>query len=129
MNDVPDTLEDGIMETLDYLKTHGHSLAVLTNWYGRTQIPRLKKADMFQYFDDIYTGDVILKPHKEAYLFARKDFDSDDCIFVGDNVDKDYIGPRACGMKSLLYDKNEKYHSSIQKIKKMNELIKISCDK
>ena len=123
MSDVPDTIEDGIYEVLEHLKSEGDSLAVLTNWYGITQIPRLERANMLDYFDEVYTGDIVLKPHKCSYIMAKKDFDKRDCYFIGDNVDKDYIGPRSCGMNSILYDKYDNHHSSIVKVKKMNEII------
>ena len=123
MIDVPDAIEDGIYEVLEELKRKGHSLAVLTNWYGKTQIPRLERANMIKYFDDIYTGDTVLKPHKCSFIIARKDFNHNNCVFIGDNLEKDYIGPRACGMKSILYDKNDTHHKALVKIKRLNELI------
>ena len=41
---------------------------------------------------------------------------------IGDSVDKDYIGPRACGMDSVLYDKNDIHHKTLVKVKNMNEI-------
>lgn len=124
MSDVPDTMEDSVVETLEKLKSKGCSLAVLTNWFGETQIPRLKRAGIIEYFDNIYTGDFILKPHKQSYDIARAGYSKEECIFIGDNIDKDYIGPRACGMESVLYDKNNRFHDSVVKVKKMNEILK-----
>ena len=124
MQDVPDVMEDGIIEVLEYLKSKDYSLAVLTNWYGKTQIPRLERAKIIDYFDEVYTGDIVLKPHKCSYIMAMDKYDIDDCVFIGDNLEKDYIGPRASGFESILYDKNDNYHDSIVKVKKMNELIK-----
>ncbi len=124
MSDVPDTMEDDIIYVLEELKKKDCSLAVLTNWFGETQIPRLKRAGMIEYFDNIYTGDLTLKPHKQSYEIARSDYKKNECIFIGDNIDKDYIGPRACGMESVLYDKNERFHNSLVKVKKMDEMLK-----
>ncbi len=124
MSVVPDKIEDNIFELLEHLKSKDCSLAVLTNWYGKTQIPRLEKAGMLDYFDEVYTGDMVLKPHKKSYLMAMDRFAKEECVFIGDNVDKDYIGPRACGMESVLYDKNNDHHESLVKVKNMRELIK-----
>jgi FMN phosphatase YigB (HAD superfamily) len=123
MSKVPDTMEDGVIETLENLKRKDCSLAVLTNWYGMTQIPRLRKAGILHYFDNIYTGEFVLKPHEKSYVWAKDDFDIEDCLFVGDNLDKDYIGPRIYGFESVLYDKNDKHGKTLKKIKRIDEII------
>ena len=123
MDVVPDTMEDGVIQTLEYLKRNDCSLAVLTNWYSRNQVPRLKKAGILHYFDNVYTGDFVLKPHKNAYMWAKGDFDIDECLFVGDNLDMDYIGPRMYGFESVLYDKNDKHGKTLKKIKRIDEII------
>ena len=119
---VPDTMEEGVMDTLEHLKSHNKSLAVLTNWFSITQHTRLKRAGLYDFFDQIYTGEQFLKPLKKSYYTAIGIYHPDDCLFVGDSVNRDYIGPRACGMESILYDKNDIEHQSIKKIKRMNEL-------
>lgn len=126
MSTVPDTMEDGLIETLEFLKRKDCSNAVLTNWYGMTQIPRLRKAGILHYFDNIYTGEFVLKPHEKAYMWAKGDFDIEDCMFIGDNLDKDYIGPRIYGFESILYDKNDREHKSLKKIKKLKDIIRMS---
>lgn len=124
MSDVPDVMEKGIVGVLEYLKQKDKSLAVLTNWFSKGQISRLKKAGIYEYFDDIVTGDTVLKPHRDSYLTARDQFSLDECVMIGDHLEKDYIGPRAIGMESILYDKNSIYHDNIVKIKRMNEIKK-----
>lgn len=121
--DVPDAKEEDVEKVLEYFKGKDYSLAVLTNWFQDTQIPRLKKAGLLEYFDQIYTGDTFLKPKKESFIAARGIYHPDECVFVGDNVNRDYIGPRACGMHSILYDKENIHHRTLQKIKRLNELM------
>lgn len=120
---VEDTKEEGIVELLDYLKNEGHSLAVLTNWFSKTQIPRLERSGLLPFFDNIYTGEQVLKPHKESYQTAMGDYSKEDCIMIGDNLEKDYIGPRACSIEAILYDKNNTHWKKLTKVKKMNEII------
>ncbi len=122
---IKDTEEEHVRETLEYLKRNGNSLAVLTNWFGESQRERLQRAGLLEYFDAVYSGDIITKPHKEAYLYAAAGKDPKSCYFVGDNVDNDYIGPKACSMNSILYDKEDKHHKSLIKIKRLDELKKI----
>ena len=117
-----DTMDDDVVETLDYLKKKGFSLAVLTNWFGECQIHRLERAGILDYFDDVYPGDYVLKPHREAYLKARGDFDYDECIFVGNSLERDYIAPRAFGMEGILLDREDQQHETVAKVKTLGEL-------
>ncbi|MBR4619044.1 MAG: HAD family hydrolase [Bacilli bacterium] len=118
-----DYIEDGTIELLEYLKNNNKSIAVLTNWFSRLQIERLKKAGIYKYFDDIYCGDQFTKPHKEAYLNACGIYKPSECLMIGDSLDKDYIAPRGIGMDSVLYDKEDKYHKTLNKVKRLNEII------
>lgn len=119
-----DKMEEGVFEVLDYLKSKDKSLVVLTNWYGEAQIPRLKKAGLYDYFDDVFTGEYQLKPHVESYLTAMGEYAPEECLVIGDSVIKDYIGPTQNGIDALLYDKDDIYNKEYVKIKKLNEIIK-----
>lgn len=125
MDKVLDFKEEEVEQVLDTLKRNDKSIAVLTNWFGATQIPRLEKAGLIDYFDDIYTGEQVLKPHKQAYHKAALGFNPEEVLFIGDNVDFDYVGPRACGYQSILYDKEDRQHKTIQKVKRLNEILNI----
>lgn len=118
-----DTIEDGVFDTLEYLKKKDKSIVVLTNWFGKTQIPRLERHGLLPYFDTIYTGDGFVKPHRKAYLWARDSYHPKECVFIGDNLEKDYYGPRSYNMESILYDKEDRYSNRLVKIKKMEEII------
>ena len=119
----PFVLEDGIIDLLEYLKSQGHSLVVLTNWFEEPQKKKLKRAELIEYFDDIYTGDMVLKPHKEAYICAKKGFSEKDCFVIGDDFYKDYIVPRDLGFNTIFYDKLNLQRQTIVKVKRMNEII------
>ena len=120
---VPDFLEEGIIDTLEYLKMSGYSLVVLTNWFGESQIPRLQNAGIIDYFDYIVSGDLKLKPHSGAYLKAMGDYYPEECVMIGDGLLNDYIGPRSMGIESILYDKDDIHHKNIVKVKRINEMI------
>lgn len=116
------SIEDGVVDTLEYLKSKDHSLVILTNWFLDSQMMRLRNSGLGDYFDGIYAGDLVLKPRKEAYIHARGSFRSNDCVHIGDNLEKDYIGPRSVGICSILYDKDDRHNDNIVKIKRMNEI-------
>ena len=118
----PDLIEEDVMEVLDYLKIKNKQLVILTNWFGKTQLERLKKAKLLDFFDEVITGDMVLKPHKEAYIKAMGSTKKEETIMIGDHLDKDYLIPRRIGIYSLLYDKNQRYPEGIQKIKRMKEI-------
>lgn len=115
-------IEDGVVDTLEYLKKNNKSIVVLTNWFYKSQEMRLRNSGLLEYMDAVYAGDTILKPRKDAYLSARDHFSPSECLFIGDNLEKDYLGPRNYGMDSILYDKNDRYSEGFVKIKRMNEI-------
>ena len=119
-----DTIEDGAMELLEYLKSKDKSLVVLTNWYGSAQIQRLKNANMFEYFDEVFTGEYQLKPHPEAFLRAIEGYDPRECVMIGDSISKDYHGPRLHGINAVLYDKDDVHSDEYVKVKKLINLKK-----
>ena len=119
-----DVMEDGVIETLEYLKSKGYSLVVLTNWFSDFQKDRLEKHNLIQYFDEIYTGEEYVKPHKRAYFNACGPFKLGECVVIGDTVYKDYIVPKCLGLDAILYDKNDKHPKHLDKVKRIDEIIK-----
>jgi len=115
-------LIDGILDVLKYLKSKGKSLVVLTNWFLRTQAFRLEKAGILKYFDAIYSGEIATKPHKESYLAAKGDFDIQECVMIGDNYLRDYIGALDVSMDAVLFDPNKKNTNIKNSIHDMREL-------
>lgn len=122
LTEMPIVLEEGVADTLDYLRIKGKSLAVLTNWYGSCQIEKLKKARIISFFDRIYSGEYVLKPNHDAYQQAAASYHPSTVAFIGDDLENDYIAPRESGYDAILYDKNEKYPKNLVKVKKMSEL-------
>ncbi len=118
-------IEDGVLETLDFLKRRDVSIAILTNWFYESQKNRLKSSGIIEYVDDIYAGDNVLKPRYGAYRAAKDRFNGRECVFIGDNLEKDYIGPRSYNMASILYDRDDIHGKNIIKIKSINDIKKV----
>ena len=123
VGNIPFKVEDGVVDLLEYLKSKGHSLVVLTNWFEESQKRKLERAGLLGYFDDIYAGDMVLKPHKEAYICAKDRFNAKDCVVIGDDLKKDYDVPRELGMNAIFYDKIDLQGMTIIKVKRMKEII------
>lgn len=115
-------IEEGVIETLEFLKSRDISIAVLTNWFYKSQAMRIRNSGLLEYVDDIYAGDSSIKPRRDSYLCARDRFSNSECVFIGDDLEKDYIGPRTCNMASVLYDSKDVHSDNIIKIKRMDEI-------
>lgn len=109
---------------LEYLKSKDKSLVVLTNWFKYTQEERLRNAGILEFFDGVYAGDLNLKPNKESYLNACGNYHVNECIMIGDTIEKDVIGPNKFGIDSIYYNpENKEYDKS--KILSINSFDKI----
>lgn len=118
--DMEDKIEDNAIEVLEYLKSKNKSIAVLTNWFKKTQLSRLENSGILPYIDDIYGGEIYLKPNIESYLNAMGKYKIDECIMIGDTLEKDYLGPKRIGMEAIYYNPN-----GIEEETKIKSLIKI----
>ena len=124
-SNMDDVINDGVIETLEYLKCKNKSLVVLTNWFLKTQRERLKNAGLLEYFDEIYAGDSILKPNKESYISACGLYSVEESVMIGDNLQKDVYEPSMVGLDSIYYNPNNNYFRSTNKvlsIKNMKEI-------
>lgn len=126
-NAVPEQLEDGVNDTLEYLSKK-YRLSVLTNWFKISQYNRLIKMEIDKYFDKIVGGDTWLKPARMAYHSACVDDSPRDCLMIGDSYELDYQGALNAGLKAILLDKDDKHPELIigkQRIRKLSDLKEI----
>lgn len=122
-----DILLPETISMLEYLKSKNYSLAVLTNWFLKTQKMRLKNAGILKYFDDIYAGESFIKPSEESYLNACGEYNKSECIVIGDNLKNDVYEPNRYGIDSIYYNPNNKNYDktkvlsidSFERIKEM----------
>lgn len=90
-----------IIDTLEYLKPK-YDLVILTNYFTHTQARRLETLDMLKYFSYVLGGEEYIKPHPKAYLNAIKPYSIEECLMVGDNYQKDYLGAKNIGLDAIL---------------------------
>lgn len=113
--------DKSIIPTLDYLSKK-YELVVLSNWFGFSQIERLKKVGIDKYFIDmIFTDKVKNKPNKEAFIKACGPNKPEECIMIGDSMTIDVNGAINAGLKAILIDPKGMYEYK-DKIKNINEL-------
>ncbi len=114
-------IEDTAIEVLEYLKSKGKNIVILTNFIRDVQVQVIKNSELFPYITDIYCGDY-LKPNKESYYESIGNYDIKKCLMIGDNYEKDYLGPRNIGLNSILYDRNDRYKNVKDRIKSLRKI-------
>ncbi len=84
-------------------------LAVVTNTHAPDLVPaHLRRMGLDGAFEAVVTSVEVgwRKPHPVIYAAAldRVGLDADRCVFVGDTLEPDYVGPRTAGMAARLID-------------------------
>lgn len=120
-------VENNVIETLEYLHKK-YELVILTNWFKNSQVNRLKKANIYHYFKEIYSGEEYIKPQKESFKIAVGNNNLSECIMVGDNLNVDIKGALNFGIKPILIDVKNKYSENseylkINDIKQLKEIL------
>ena len=108
LSDCTEKASKEIIDTLEYLKSK-YDLVILSNWFTESQENRLKKMGIDKYFSkQIYTDKVKNKPNKETFMEAVKPYNIDECIMIGDSIEKDIKGAEDIGMKTILINNETK---------------------
>lgn len=118
-------ISSDVCDTLKYLSSK-YSLAVLTNYFKEVQEERLRCADILKYFDDVYGGELFIKPDSKAFLNATSNYKVDECLMIGDNIRVDIDGARKLGFKVIAVDYfNKTTSDSYPVVRKFGDLKKI----
>jgi putative hydrolase of the HAD superfamily len=93
---------------LQELREHGHRLGLLTNGAEAQQLDKLDRTGLADAFDVVCVSERIgfQKPDVRAFhtLALQLDVDPADCLFVGDDPERDVAGALAAGMRAVLVD-------------------------
>lgn len=120
------TIIPGVIETLEYLKAKNKKLVALSNWFYDMQVERLKRTNLFDYFDEVYCADnVALKPDILCFNVACGDIDFSKCVMIGDSLEEDIFIPKQLGMDTVYFNPKGDYENKDEKIKVIKNMIKI----
>ena len=123
---VPEKIEPELIKTLEYLKTK-YQLVVLTDWYVDQQAKRLEKAGILRYFTNVYGAEKTnRKPFKDAFAQAICENKPEECVMIGDSLERDIKGAINAGCKAIYYSKNAntvKNYITISKLEKLREIL------
>ena len=112
---IKDEVALGVIELFEYLKENNKEIVILTNWFSGTQIPRLKRAGLYDYIDKIVAGEEAMKPNLEAFKLAMGNTNKEDCIMIGDSIKSDKVGAEKAGIDCYIVDEEH----SIRDLSKM----------
>ena len=82
-------------------------VGMITDGYQDTQKNKIESLGISKKFDSIVISDAFgreyWKPHEKPYLAIQSELRvlPEDCIYVGDNVKKDFITPRRLGWQTI----------------------------
>ena len=81
-----------------------YDLVILSNYFSKAQMMRLKNMGVDLYFKEIYGQDVI-KDNPKAYQLACGKYKPEECVMIGDNPIKDIKGAKKYGMHPIYINK------------------------
>lgn len=101
--------------TLVRLKDTGIKIGIVTNAFNK-DIEEILARVKFPILFDVCVGIDSVgkpKPHPEMFLYAVKALDvrSNEVLFVGDSLEKDYFGALNAGLKAILLDRKNAFNS------------------
>lgn len=102
-----------VIDTLEYLGKK-YELVVLTNWFRNPQINRLKNAKIYKYFKEVYGGEDIIKPNKQAFYNACGNYKHEECLMIGDNYNIDILGAYNAGLNVIYYNPEFKENNKLK---------------
>ena len=126
-------LIDGALELCQRLSV-SHRLFVVTNGVTKTQMKRLRLSGLYEFFEDIFTSEVIgyQKPSRGFFDYVMrsiKDFYAEDALIIGDSLNTDIKGGIMAGIDTCwLNSKAQKHADEIRSsytIKSLEELYNI----
>ena len=110
------TLMEGAKEILEYLYSKGYKIVALTNWFYVHQVQTLKRLDVLQYFDKIYSWDTYYpKPNRLAVSRALESTEPKQCVSIGDDPFGDITIAKMCGLKTIGLNIDYSKYTKIQK--------------
>lgn len=113
---------DGVVETLEELSRRDKDMAILTNWFLNPQLKRLEKASIKDYFTGFYGGEYAIKPHAESYRMACGRYSMEDCVMIGDSLNRDVLPAMAVGLDAIYFNPNNNENFDKEKVKSIGRM-------
>lgn len=121
---------DGVIETLRILKERNIRIGIGTNMTTRIQLKKLTLLDVLKYVDFFISSEEagVDKPEEQffEYCMIKAKCEKQECMFVGDDFEKDIIGSRNAGLRPVWFcTEGNQNVNFIPVIKEMKQLLKL----
>ena len=118
---------EGLVEVMQTLKDNNLKIGIGTDMTPYIQMLKLEKMKILQYIDFIVTSEEAGEEKPSPKLFQmclnKSGCEKSECLFIGDDLRKDYEGAKNFGMKALLFNKkNHEVSEDVNQIKSLNEI-------
>ena len=128
----PPVLMEDVAPTLHSLRAKGYRIGLISNT-GRTpgDVLRviLNRMSIDQYFDHMtFSNEVLVrKPKKEIFQHTLRQMRAAPkfAMHIGDDLDADYEGAKAVGMKAVLLDRGNEHAPGEDRIQALSDLLEI----
>ncbi|WP_319479015.1 YjjG family noncanonical pyrimidine nucleotidase [uncultured Draconibacterium sp.] len=102
-------LIEGAKEILDYTKSKGYRLFIITNGFKEVQHEKLKRAGLAAYFEKVFISEEIKtpKPGREIFEHAIKSSNAKkkNSLMIGDDWDVDICGATNFGIDAVYFNR------------------------
>lgn len=120
---IKDEIVEGVIDLFDYLKSNNKDIVILTNWFSKTQIPRLKRTGLYDYVDKFVFGDDSMKSNIESFKLAIGNTNKEDCIMIGDSIKSDKLGAINAGIDYYIVDNENTIKDLLNLILKNDKIL------
>lgn len=98
----------GAREMLQYLKSKGYKIGMISNGFYEVQHRKMRSSDIDHFFDVVVLSDDIWvnKPDRRIFDYAlrKAGADASSSVIIGDNPDTDIAGALKAGWKAVFFN-------------------------
>lgn len=108
------SLNDDVIEVLDYLKYHKFIIGLITDGRSIQQRNKIKALNLENFISALVISEEFgsEKPNLENFKFFEKKFPNSNYTYVGDNINKDFIAPNQLNWDTIcLLNNGKNIHS------------------
>lgn len=97
----------------------GERLAAITDGYAETQLRKVEALGLVAYCEPVICTGVwgrdYWKPHPRAFRAVQEHYGvgGEDCLYIGDNPAKDFVGARALGWRTIRLRREDGLHAEV----------------
>jgi len=102
-----DYVQEGGIETLEYFKSNGYQMGIITN-RQKCIADELEKLDLSDFFPHVVVSGLVGSQKPDPAIFHHAldlhNVSNQECLYIGDNYYADVIGARNAGIEPVLID-------------------------